>query len=201
MRKLSLDDIADVRAYEKERQEFRERIITLKRARRVSVGPVVTLVFENRETIRFQIQEMARAEHLTSDEQIENELRVYNPLIPEPGHLSATLFIELTSDAQLRDWLPRLVGLERSVRLRPGATGEAVSCAPDPEHERQLTREEATAAGHNIAFESTPEQVDAFPEGPVSLVIDHPSYTDDTALSERRRHRRVLRPGAPKADD
>ena len=101
-----------LRAYEREREEFRKPIIALKK-RRGSRRPVTTFVFENRDTIRFQIQEMARVEKLISDEAIEGELRAYNPLIPEPGSLSATLFIELVDEAQLREWLPRLVGIER----------------------------------------------------------------------------------------
>src|SRR5215207_6181907 len=119
-RKLTLDDIADFRAYERERDEFRQKIIDLKRKRRVALGPFVTLLFENRDTIRFQIQEMARAERLFSDEQIETELAIYNPLVPGPGELAATLFIELTSKDQLMEWLPKLVGIERSIELVAG---------------------------------------------------------------------------------
>ena len=85
MSKLTLDDISDLRAYEREREEFRADVIALKKRRRVSIGPVTTFLFENRETIRFQIQEMARIEKLISDEAIEGELAAYNPLIPEPG--------------------------------------------------------------------------------------------------------------------
>ena len=85
MTKLTLEDIADLRAYEREREDFRARIIELKTRRRVHVGPILTFVFENRDTIRFQIQEMARAEKIISDEGIEAELRAYNPLIPEAG--------------------------------------------------------------------------------------------------------------------
>src|SRR5688500_12513547 len=95
--KLTLDDIIDLRAYERERDAFRARIIDLRRRRRVPVGPIGTLLFENRDTIRFQVQEMARAERILSDEAIQHELDTYNALIPEPGQLSATLFIELTS--------------------------------------------------------------------------------------------------------
>ncbi|MHB8499257.1 MAG: DUF3501 family protein, partial [Acidimicrobiales bacterium] len=73
---LTLDDIADQRAYERERDDFRRQVIAAKRLRRVSVGPFVTLTFENRLTMRFQVQEMARAEKMTSDEQIEHELEV-----------------------------------------------------------------------------------------------------------------------------
>src|SRR5687768_10422295 len=155
--KLTLDDIADLRAYERERDAYRERIIALKRVRRVPVGPIVTLVFENRDTIRFQIQEMARAEKLISDEQIQAELDVYNPLIPEPGRLSATLFVELTSEAALREWLPKLVGIERAVELRIG--DRVVRSVPEESHEKQLTREEITASVHYIRFELSPDDV------------------------------------------
>ena len=184
--KLTLDDIADLRAYEREREEFRAHIIALKKRRRVHVGPVVTLVFENRDTIRFQIQEMARVEKLISDEAIEGELRAYNPLIPEPGSLSATLFIELTSEPALREWLPRLVGIELAVELRIGIGDDAVvvRCTPDPDHEKQLTRDEITASVHYIHWDLTPDQVEAFAGSPVRVAVRHPDYDHETELSE-----------------
>jgi hypothetical protein len=185
MTKLTLDDIADQRAYEREREEFRARIIELKRRRRIGVGPIVTLVFENRDTMRFQIQEMARAEGMTRDEQIQAELDVYNALIPEPGQLSATLFIELTSEPALKEWLPRLVGIERSVELWLGGDGGQVApCIPEESHEEQLTREEITASVHYIRFELTAEQVERFAEGPVSLAVNHPEYRHSTPLAD-----------------
>src|SRR5256714_6800237 len=120
MAKLTVDDVVDLRAYERERTAFRDRIIALKKVRRVPVGPIVTLLFENRDTIRFQIQEMARAERMLRDDQIQGELDAYNPLIPDAGELSATLFVELTAKEQLEEWLPKLVGIERSVELLVG---------------------------------------------------------------------------------
>ena len=180
-RALQLSDIADVRAYERERDDYRRRIIELKKRRRVSVGPVVTLVFESRETIRFQIQEMARVEKLVSDEAIAGELKAYNPLIPEPGCLSATLFIELTSDEGLREWLPKLVGIERSVELAFG--DEVVPCIPEEAHEEHLTRDEVTAAVHYIRWELSPRQVEQFASGPVTLRVRHPNYDEAQALS------------------
>ena len=83
MSKLYIDDIADLREYERQRAEFRTDVIALKKRRRISVGPVITVLFENRDTIRFQIQEMARAEKIFTDEGIQTELDIYNPLIPE----------------------------------------------------------------------------------------------------------------------
>jgi hypothetical protein len=180
--KLTLDDIADLRAYERERDEFRNRIIALKRLRRIAVGPVVTLVFENRDTVRFQIQEMARAEKLISDEQIQTELDVYNPLVPEPGRLTATLFIELTSKDDLVEWLPKLVGIERSVALRFG--DDRVPSTVDEAHAEQLTREEVTASVHYVRFELTPEQVERLATSEVTLAVDHPDYAHSTVLGE-----------------
>jgi hypothetical protein len=185
-RKLELDDIADMRAYERERDDFRKHVIELKRRRRVSVGPHITLVFENRDTIRFQIQEMARIERLYSDEQIENELRVYNPLIPEAGHLSATMFIELTDDAQLMEWLPKLVGVERCVyvQIGEGADAERVVFAADAEHDEQLTRTDITSAVHYVHLSLSPEQIERFASSPVSLAIDQANYRYEARLGD-----------------
>jgi hypothetical protein len=185
MTKLVLDDIADLRAYERERVEFRQHVIALKKRRRIGVGPHVTLLFENRDTIRFQIQEMARAEKILSDEGIQTELDIYNPLIPEPGTLAATMFIELTSDELLREWLPKLVGIETAVVLRIGTGADAIDvrCRVDPDHEKQLTRDEITASVHYIGFELTADQIDAFRGSPVSLVIDHRAYQHETELT------------------
>lgn len=185
-RKLTLDDIADLRQYERERESFRAEVIALKKKRRIGVGPFMTIVFENRQTIRFQIQEMARVEKLISDEAIETELRTYNPLIPEPGQLAATLFIELTSELALRDWLPRLVGVEQSVALRAGEGADAVTvrAAPEEAHASQLTRDEITASVHYIHFQLTDAEVEAVAAGPVDLVIDHAEYDHATRLGD-----------------
>lgn len=184
--KLTLADIADARAYEREREWFRQGIIALKKVRRVPVGPIVSFVFENRDTIRFQIQEMARAERLYTDEAIQSELDTYNPLIPEPGHLSASMFIELTSRAETDYWLPRLVGIEQSPRLLigTGSGRETVTCDVDQEHAQQLTREEITAAVHFVRFSLIQSQVERFEREEVALAIDHPAYRETSALTD-----------------
>ena len=189
---LTLDDIADLRAYERERDEFRARIIAMKKIRRVAMGPLVSLVFENRDTIRFQIQEMARGERMLSDEQIQAELDVYNALIPTGGELIATLFIELTSKAQMEEWLPKLVGIERSAEIRIGGKGtdglEVVRCTPDPGHAAQLTRDEITASVHYVRFALARDQVERFAASPVVvLAVDHPAYRGETDLAEAAR--------------
>jgi hypothetical protein len=187
-RKLTLADIADQRAYERERAEFRAHVIEVKRRRRVHLGTVVTVVFENRDTMRFQVQEMARVERIMTDDGIQDELDVYNPMVPEPGELCATLFLELTSEDQMREYLPKLVGVERSLvfLLGQGAgaeagAGEEVRCTVEAAHEGQLTREHVTAAVHFVQFRFTPAQVARFTDG-VVLAVDHPAYRESVEL-------------------
>jgi hypothetical protein len=185
--KLTIDDIADLRAYERERDDFRRRVIALKKRRRIGVGPIVTFLFENRDTIRFQVQEMARAEKIITDEGIQTELDVYNPLIPEPGNLAATMFIELTNTDDLERWLPALVGIERAVRLRIGPD-EVVAASVDADHDKQLTREAVTASVHYVHFALTPEQVARFAAADeVRLEIDLPAYGEGAYLDEAAR--------------
>jgi len=180
-RKLTLADIADQRAYERERDDYRARVLEIRRLRRVAIGTVMTLSFESRETIRYQIQEMARVEKLTTDEDIQVELDTYNPLVPEQGHLCATLFLELTSDDQLREWLPRLVGIERHVVIRL-ADGTEVRSAPEAQHATQLTREHVTSAVHYLTFAFDPAQIDALAQGGATVVVDHPRYDEEVEL-------------------
>lgn len=180
-RKLTVDDILDARAYERVRDAFRAEVIELKRRRRVHLGTIVTLVFENRDTMRWQVQEMARVERILTDEGIQEELDVYNPMIPEPGQLCATLFIELTNDDQMREWLTKLVGIEQSIVFRL-PDGSEVRCVAEAAHASQLTREHVTAAVHFVEFRFTPEQVEAFTEG-TQLAIDHPGYLEVIELA------------------
>ena len=190
MRKLTVDDIVDMRAYERERDDLRREIIDLKRLRRVALGPIMTMVFENTVTMRWQVQEMARAERMLRDEQIAREVETYNQLIPDAGELSATLMIELTSERELREWLPRLVGIERHIAVvLPDGTG--VVGAPSEEDELRLTRDDITAAVHFLKFRFSSSDVEMFASGPVHIVVDHPDYDQDVLLTPEQ-HAQLL---------
>ncbi|HVE93843.1 MAG TPA: DUF3501 family protein [Acidimicrobiales bacterium] len=183
---LTLDDIVDLRAYERERPAFRSRVIDLKQRRRVTVGPFVTFVFENRDTVRFQVQEMARAERMLRDEQIQTELDTYNALLPSPGELSATMFLELTTTAELEEWLPKLIGIEQSAKLV--ADGAEIPSVPEAGHAAQLTRETVTSAVHYVRFPVSADQADQLRAArAVALRVDHPMYAYDTELHETTR--------------
>jgi hypothetical protein len=182
MSPLTLADVLDLRAYERVREDYRAKIIARKVDRRVALGPVMTLVFECFDTVRFQVQEMARAEKIISDEAIQVELDVYNRLLPGKGELSATLFIELTSDDALREWLPRLVGIERQLGF--SIDGEVVASVPEAAHAAALTRETVTPAVHYVRFGFTETQVASFAGAEeVALVATHPAYEARTPLS------------------
>jgi hypothetical protein len=180
---LTLADVLDLRAYERVREEYRARVIARKRLRRVALGPIMTLVFESVDTVRFQIQEMARVEKILTDEAIQVELDIYNRLLPQVGELSATLFIELTSEASLREWLPKLVGIERALGVVLG--DDVVPSVPEETHAAALVRDTITPAVHYLRFAFTPAQVEAFAAlDDVALVARHPAYEERTVLSD-----------------
>jgi hypothetical protein len=184
MRKLTVDDIADHRVYERERDDFRRHIIDLKRRRRIRLGDLVSIVFENTDTMRWQVQEMARAERMLTDTAVADEVATYNELIPNEGELSGTLFIELTNDTQVREWLPKLVGIEYHVHfeLRDGSRVDAI-----PQDEERLTRDHVAATVHYLKLRFTSEQRAALADGPARLVIDHPNYQACVGLTDEQR--------------
>jgi hypothetical protein len=127
MRPVKREEILPLEAYERARGEIRPAILEAKRPRRVHVGPHLTLLFENTATIRYQIQEMVKAERMTREEDIRHELETYNELLGGKGELGATLLIEITDqaerDVKLRQWigLPAhlYLELEDGTRVRP----------------------------------------------------------------------------------
>jgi hypothetical protein len=179
-----LADIQDLRAYERERDEFRARIIAMKKRRRIQLGDLITITFENTDTMRFQIQEMARVERLLRDDQIEHEIATYNQLIPETGELSGTLFIEINDQSALYEWLPKLVGIQRALSVQ---VADLESVPSIPEDEERLTREETTSTVHYLKFRFPPEAAAAFADGPVRIVVDHPNYQASVELGPEQR--------------
>ena len=184
MCKLTVDDIADHRAYERERDQFRRHIIDVKRRRRIALGNLLSIVFENTDTMRWQVQEMARAERMLTDEAIAEEIAIYNELIPDDGELSGTLFVELTDEAKLREWLPRLVNIQHYVHFE---LGDSARVDAVPEDEERLTREDVTATVHYLKFRFSPAERSAFAAGPVRMVVDHPEYHATTELTDEQR--------------
>jgi hypothetical protein len=183
VRKLTLSDIKDLREYERERDAFRAEIVAAKKRRRIQLGDLMTIVFENAATMRFQIQEMARAERMLRDEQIAQEVETFNELIPADHELSGTLFIEIIDDEALRYWLPRLVGIHEHVQI---VIGHDVVMGRAEDVDR-LTRPDTTSTVHYLKFAFTPAQQATFETATVRLVVDHPKYQADVTLTDEQR--------------
>src|SRR4029077_20319225 len=110
---LTPDDIKNLHEYELERGDFRSRVIALKSRRRIPLGPLMTVVLENRDTVRFQIQEMLRVERIVQPEKVQHEVETYNELLPGPGEVGATLFIEITDPVRIQRVLDGFIGLDK----------------------------------------------------------------------------------------
>jgi len=108
---IVLDDLLNIIEYEKVRDEYRKDLLDYKKHRRLGLGPHITVTFENVRTMKFQIQEMMRAERMVHDEQIQEEIDIYNSLLPKAESLSATLFIEVTEEALIKPVLNQFIGL------------------------------------------------------------------------------------------
>jgi hypothetical protein len=185
MRKLTNADIKDLREYERERDAFVAEIISLKKKRRIALGDLMTIVFENATTMRFQIQEMARAERMLRDEQISHEIDTYNELVPDDGELSATLFIEITDADALREWLPKLTRIQNHIAIE--VAGETVP-AVEIDLERLTREEEITSTVHYLRFSFTDAQLAAFNDGPVAIAVEHSAYQARVELTDEQRN-------------
>jgi hypothetical protein len=181
MNPLTREDLLPLDEYERQRDAYRSRIIALKQRRRVSVGPLVTLVFENRKTLQFQIQEMIRAERIVEPAKVQDELDVYNELLPTEGELSATLLIEITEAAAMKESLDRFMGLDHGHTVAIMAGGESVFAQFEGGHSHQTK----ISAVHFVRFRPSEPMKYVFADlrQPVLLTVDHNGYRETVQAS------------------
>ena len=174
MKKIEFGEILNIYEYEKVREQKRREIIEIKKKRRLFVGDLVHLVFENRDTVWFQIQEMIRVERMVRDEEIQQEIDIYNELIPEKNQLSITMFIEIPNEQERKRLLPQLVGIHDHLWFHIG-NKHSIRAEADEKSERDYQHGKA-AVVHFFKLNLTPEQVKDFAELPVRVEINHPNY-------------------------
>lgn len=175
METLNRDDLMSLETYAIERERFRRKVMEHKQNRRVALGPNVTLYFEDRLTIRYQLQEMLRTEKLFEAEAIQEELDAYNPLIPDGANLKATMMIEFEDAAERRATLATLGKIENRVWIESGSDGKRTFAVADEDLERSDS--ERTSAVHFVRFELDAPSVQAFKAGgKVAMGVDHPRY-------------------------
>ena len=181
MQALKQTDLWPLPVYEGVRDQFRREVITAKKDRRIGVGPFMTLVFENRLTVKFQVQEILRVEKITDPAHVQEELDGFNAMLPDAGSLSATLMIELTGpEAAVAEKLTGLTGLGRHVRLEVGGLSSQAEFEGGREDGRRIS------AVQYVRFPCTPAIAAALAQGtaPAALVFDHPNYTYRQPLTE-----------------
>ena len=173
MKKIVMENLMGLGAYEKARAQFRREIIEYKNRRRLPIGERVSLLFENRKTVIFQIQEMLRTERITDLDKIREEVETYNTLVPEANELSATLMLEIEQQEKLREELLKFMGIDEAVFLKIGE-GHTIHAVFEEGH----SKEDKISAIQYVRFRFTPQAREAFVACREEAwgVIDHPNY-------------------------
>jgi hypothetical protein len=171
---LTHENLYGLEQYARIRPEFRAKVMAHKKNRRVALGDNAALYFEDALTMQYQVQEMLRLERMFEPEPIQEELDVYNPLIPDGSNWKATFMVEYSDEGERRQALAKLIGIEKAVWVRV-AGFERVHPIANEDLERQT--EEKTASVHFMRFELTPLMIAALKSGAgLAMGIDHPEY-------------------------
>ena len=183
IRPITRADIKGPAIYAGMREAYLKRMIELKKARRIDVGPFVFVVFDNRLTLTMQVEEVCRLENLVRDDQIQAEIDVQNSVMPDATHLAATLFVPLPHDADVVTEMKKLVGLDEHVVLHIGPH------ALRAEFEPGRSTDERISAVQYVRFALPVDARTALlaPGTRVEVEIDHPAYTHRAAAGEELR--------------
>ena len=178
MAQIDRDSLLTLEAYARERPQFRSKVIAHKKNRTLGIGPNVTLVFEDELTMRYQIQEMLRAERIFESEGIQSELDAYNPLIPDGSNWKCTMLLEYPDVAERRRMLPKLVGIEDRVWVRVEGCKQVFAIA-DEDMERE--NDQKTSSVHFLRFELDEDMKKKLRSGAALAVgVDHAEYRHET---------------------
>ena len=173
-KKLTREDLYSLEQYADVRDEFRSRVLQHKRNRRIDLGTNAALYFEDRLTMQYQIQEMLRIERIFEAGGINDELEVYNPLIPDGSNWKATFMVEFPEVEERRAMLSQLLGIEDRVFVQIGDLDKCYGIADEDLERSDATK---TSAVHFLRFELSSEQVGALKDGaPLGAGIDHDNY-------------------------
>ncbi len=185
MTHITPQELLSAADYEEQRTTIRQRIITLKKRRRITAGDCITLVFENRETLLFQIQEMLRTERIFAPEKIQEECDVYNALLPDSGELSATLYIEITDPDKIQERLDSLKGIDNPDMVAISIGSEKLFANFEAGH----SNEEKISAVHFVRFASTQNFRDQLAQAktPAFLTISHPNFQAEAPILDDMR--------------
>ncbi|MCB1850833.1 MAG: DUF3501 family protein [Gammaproteobacteria bacterium] len=181
MSKLTHENLYSLEEYARIRNDFRNKVIDHKKNRRVAIGDHAALYFEDQLTMQYQVQEMLRIERIFEADGIQDELDVYNPLIPDGMNWKATFMVEYGDVEERRRALANLIGIERALWVQVEGF-DRVSPITNEDLERET--EDKTSAVHFVRFELTPEMAAAVKQGAaIRAGIAHPAYSEETLLA------------------
>ena len=183
MNMLKRQDLLTLEEYAEKRSTIRKDTIDIKKARELNLGEHIRLLFENQQTVQYQIQEMLRIEKIFEASGIQEELDVYNSLIPEGSNLKATMMIEYEDVDERTKALSNLIGVERGVYFKVGNHQKVFAiCNEDLERETDVK----TSAVHFMRFEFNQSMINDFVTGSIVKVgSEHPNYLCETTLETR----------------
>ena len=172
---ITRDSLMTLEAYAKARNDFRSQVMAHKKNRIVHLGEHITLIFEDELTMRYQVQEMLRAEKMFEEEGIQDELSAYNPMIPDGNNWKATMMIEYTDLGERRRMLENFIGVEDKVWVRAANLNKVYAIA-DEDLERENAQK--TSAVHFLRFELTQNIIGSLKSGgKLTIGVDHPAYS------------------------
>jgi hypothetical protein len=180
MNKLNREYLFSLEQYAEQRAEFRDRVMAHKKNRRVNIGPHLTLYFEDRLTIQYQVQEMLRIEKIFEADAIQEELDTYNPLIPDGSNLKATAMFEFEDVELRRKRLGELVGVEHHIWLQVDGHEKTFAIANE---DLERSTDEKTSAVHFLRFELEVPMKKTLQKGAeLRMGVDHDAYHHETIL-------------------
>lgn len=177
---LTKENLWSLEEYSVRREQFRQEVLDYKKSRRIQLGEHLYLMFEDKTTIKYQIQEMLRIEKIFDSSGIQDELDAYNPLIPDGNNLKCTMLIQYEDPEERKEWLSKLVGLEDKVWLQ---VGDDEKVFPIADEDMERTREEKTSSVHFLRYQLSTEQISALGAGaPLIAGVEHKAYHCDEMI-------------------
>jgi hypothetical protein len=190
MKLLQKTELLSLERYAEQRADFRSRVLEHKKNRRVDIGPNLSLYFEDRLTVQYQVQEMLRIEKIFESENIEEELATYNPLIPDGHNLKCTAMLEFVDEKERRTRLAELVAIEHKVWVCVDGHDRVFSISNE---DLERSTEEKTSAVHFMRFELTGEMITALHAGAgMTFGSDHPGYSHTAEIPKETRKALLL---------
>jgi len=191
MKKISLADLLSIKEYEAQRPIIRKTIMEHKKTRRVPLGPNATLHFEDYMVMRYQVLELMRAENISSETELQQEIEAYNPLIPDGSNLKVTLMLEYPNPEERKTRLSELIGIEETISIKLDGHEPVYPVANE---DLPRSTEEKTSAVHFLRFEFDEKAIKSAKKGASWIILcNHGKYHHAQKIENKEIVKSLLR--------